>query len=205
MSPPLRDPGSVGSTSQWRASGCLGPRAHERQYAVSLSVGDVEEPGDAIHRRDRRRRRLPRRTERRPLRDQFADPGPPFAQRRVRPALPRHLPPCLGAGQRPGDGDNVGSIVEPDRGTDEDVAQRHPAGAGPGRVLGKVGVDELSWRIRAWSPPCRRRIPDRQPWPERSRRDSSGDSRPTGAQPSSDRTQAPAVGLRVRCRAWASS
>ena len=78
-----------------------------------------------------------------PLRDQFADLGPPFAQCRVWPALPRHLPPCLGVGQRPGDGDGVGLILEPDRGTDEDVAQRHAAGEGTGRVLGEVGVDEL--------------------------------------------------------------
>src|SRR5690242_17216785 len=62
-----------------------------------------------------------------PLREQFADLRPPFAQRRVWATLPRHLPPRLDVGQRPGDGDDVGEIIGPDRRTDEDVAQCHAA------------------------------------------------------------------------------
>src|SRR5271166_2021760 len=141
-SPPLRDPGRVGSTSRRRARVASAPERTEAstrsRCSSSMSRSRVTlyiaEPVDIVGGCGYRPG---------PLRNQFADLRPPFAQCRVRPALPRHLPHCLCAGQRPGDGDGIGLILEPDRGTDENVAQRHAARPGAGRVLGQVAVDEL--------------------------------------------------------------
>ena len=142
MSPPLRAPGSVGSTSRRRAPIASALDRRRNQHSFPIVVDDVEQSGDAIHRRAPSTSSAAAANDRVRSTTSSLYPRPPFAQSRVRPTLPRHLPPCLRAGQRPGDGDGVGLFLEPDRRADEDVAQRHAALAGAGRVLGEVGVDE---------------------------------------------------------------
>jgi hypothetical protein len=144
-----------------------------------------------------------------PLRNQLANLGPPFAQRRVRPALPRHFPPCLRAGQRPGDGDGVGLVLEPDWRTDEDVAQCHSPSAGTGRVLGKIRVDELPCAPRPRHDPVddENRSVGHTPTVDALREVEGAQSRPPGNLSGTvDLTPgSPVAGLLARCRASALS
>src|SRR5271156_832362 len=143
MSPPLRDPGRVGSTSRTRAPVASAPdliEASTRSWSsgttsrsrVTLYIAEPVDVGGGSSERPS------------PLDEQFVYLRPPFAQCRVRPAPPRHLPPCLRTGQGPGDRDGVGEFLGPDRRAHQHTTQRHAAVAGPWRVLGKVGVYDRS-------------------------------------------------------------
>src|ERR1700733_5688449 len=143
MSPPLREPGSVGSTRWKRApiasvldrietSTRSRSSATTSRSRVTLYIAEtVKVIGSGTESPCR-------------LSSVFFYPRPPFAQSRIWPTLPRHLPPCLRAGQGPGDRDGIGQFLGPDRWAYEDVAQRHAPAAGAWRVFGEVGVDDRS-------------------------------------------------------------
>ena len=152
MSPPLRTPGSVGADEN--TFGFCAPRWavsfwSESATRTRCSAGTtMSQPSDAKHRKGCRCRlaaaalsdRAPRRARR---------CRPTIARFRIRPTLPRHLPPCLRAGKRPGDRDGVALVGKPDRGTDEYVPQRHSTFTGAGGVLGEVAVDEVLGAARS--------------------------------------------------------
>src|SRR6476661_6195664 len=142
MSPPLRTPARVGCT---RCSSAPMPIVAVRSFAIrrpraasstvsmrrmTLNIAQGVDVGS--RRRDAAGTRC----------DQTRDVIPPLPERAVRPTLPCHLPPCLRARQAPPDRDGVGLVVEPYRRTDQDVAQRHSAFAGAGRVFADVPVDD---------------------------------------------------------------
>src|SRR5215218_7832599 len=129
MSPPLREPDSVGSTIQRcapvsAAAVRTSASTRSRSFSATSSRRVTLYIAQLVHVARRGGHTAG------PFGDQLRDGVPPRAERRVRSALPRHLPPRLSGGQRPRDGDGVGLIVEPDRRTDQDVAQTHAALAG---------------------------------------------------------------------------
>src|SRR5208283_1605182 len=148
MSPPLREPDSVGCTTQRsgaaataaarnftsirsRSASATSSSRVTLYIAKSVHVvgGRGERPGPVLH--------------------QFADPRPPLAQSRIRPTFPGHVPPRLCAGKCPRDGDGVDFIVEPNRRADQHTTQGHAAVACARSVFGEVTVDESPGATRA--------------------------------------------------------
>jgi hypothetical protein len=141
MSPPLRAPGSVGCTTQRRApvsAAASRKSPSNRSRLVSTTSTNlitlyIAEPVHVVGACSERSGSLLH---------QFAHLRPPFAQCRIWPAHPCHLPPRLDVRQCPCNGDGVDLIVKPGGRADQDVAQRHAPVTGAGGVAGEVSVDE---------------------------------------------------------------
>src|SRR5262249_45336609 len=141
MSPPLREPGSVGCTTQRSAPASAAAarsstRIRSRASSTTSSSRVTLYIAEAVDILDGRGERSG------PVVHQFTDLGPPFAQAPVWPALPRHLPPRLYVGHCPGDRDGVGLVIGPDGRADQHMTQRHTPLARARSVLGDIGVDE---------------------------------------------------------------